>query len=87
MKFRLTPLNIITALGFALFMSSFFQSSAAGQSFNLTGFYKFLLGSLVVVSFVSDLIFRFTLKQLKRIWMVETLFIVFTIILILILQK
>lgn len=87
MKFRLTPLNILTALGFALFVSSFFQSSPAEQPFNLTGFYKFLLGSLVVVSFVSDLIFRFTLKQLKRIWIVETLFIVVTVVLILILQK
>ena len=87
MKFRLTPLNIVTALGFAVFVSSFFQSGNATQQLAIGGFYKFLLGALVVVSFVSDLIFRFTLKSLKRIWIIEALFIVFTLVLILILQK
>ncbi|MFD0941851.1 hypothetical protein [Pedobacter boryungensis] len=87
MKLRLTPLNIITALSFALLVVSFFQTKTAGQHFDMTAFYKFLLGCLVVVSFVSDLIFRFTFKDLKRIWIVELVFIALTAILILILQK
>jgi hypothetical protein len=87
MKFRLTPLNVITALAFAFFVASFFQNASASQTFNINFFYSFLIGALALVSFISDLIFRFTLKDLKRIWLIETFFIVFTVILILILQK
>lgn len=87
MKFRLTPLNIITALGLALLVASFFGPATGKGQLNFGGFYKWLLLALVVVTFVSDLIFRFALKSLKRIWMVEMLFIAATAILILILQK
>lgn len=87
MKFRLTPLNIITALGLAFFVVSLFQANPAGRQINMSGFYKFLLGALVVVSFISDMIFRFTLKDTKRIWIIETLFVFLTIVLVLILQK
>lgn len=88
MKFRLTPLNIITALGFALLIASFFQPETRGRGqVNVSGFYKWLLAALIVVTFISDLIFRFALKKLQRIWIVEMLFIIATAILILILQK
>lgn len=86
MKLRLTPLNIVTAAGLAMLAVSIFRTNP-NSHFDLSGFYKFLLGALIAVSFVSDLIFRFTLKDLKRIWLVETVFIVLTIILMLILQK
>jgi len=46
-----------------------------------------ILGCLVAVTFVTDLIFRFTLKDIKRIWLIESIFIVITAILMLILQK
>ena len=72
MKFRLTPLNIVTALGLGLLGG---------------GFYLLIIGCLVAVTFVSDMIFRFTLKDLKRIWIVELVFIVLTATIILILQK
>lgn len=87
MKLRLTPLNIITALSFVLLVLSFFQTPEAGKHLNLGGLYKFLLAALLAVSFISDLIFRFALKQLKKIWLVEIAFIAFTVILVLILQK
>lgn len=88
MKFRLTPLNIITALGFALLIASFFQPETIGRGqVNVGSFYKWLLAALIVVTFISDLIFRFALKNLKRIWIVEMVFIIATAILILILQK
>lgn len=89
MKFRLTPLNIVTSFAFALLAISFFQVSPTGGSanFNMGSIYKILLSALILVAIVSDLIFRFTLKSLKRIWIIETLFIVFTVIFILILQK
>lgn len=88
MRFRLTPLNIITALGLALLVASFFEPATVGRGqVDVGGFYKWLLGALVVVTFISDLIFRFALKNLKRIWIVEMVFIIATAILILILQK
>lgn len=88
MKLRLTPLNIVTALGFALLAASFFQDQPAGLGkINMGTFYKLILTALIVVTIISDLIFRFALKDLKRIWLVEALFIVLTIVLFLILQK
>jgi len=86
MKFRLTPLNIISALALSLLVVSFFQRNPPGH-FDMSGFYKLLLAALLLVSFVADLIFRFTLKDLKKIWIVELVFIIITAILILILQK
>lgn len=87
MKFRLTPLNIVTALGLALLVASFFEPATGRGQVNFGGFYKWLLLALVVVTFVSDLVFRFALKSLKRIWIIELVFIAATVILILILQK
>lgn len=88
MKLRVTPLNIVGAAGLGLVVVSLFseKSTTPGQ-INFSGFYLLILGCLIVVTFVTDLIFRFTLKDIKRIWMVELLFIVIAAILMLILQK
>jgi len=87
MKFRITPLNIIGAGSFVLFLFNVFKEKPKGQHFDLNGFYILLLVCLIVVTFITDLIFRFTLKDLKRIWVVELIFISIAIILMLILQK
>jgi hypothetical protein len=88
MKLRLTPLNIVIALGLAVFVIVMFQPKPQGPGHSEFGMlYKFLLGGLIIVAFVCDLIFRFTLKDLKRIWIVETIFITLAIVLFLILQK
>jgi hypothetical protein len=89
MKFRLTPLNIITSLGIAFLAISFFEARPAGglANINMGTFYKVILSSLILVSIVTDLIFRFIFKDLKKIWFIELFFIAFTIILFLILQK
>jgi hypothetical protein len=87
-KLRLTPLNIVTALALAFFILLLFQPKPKVASHaDVSPFFMFLSGALVVVAFVSDLIFRFTLKDLKRIWIVETIFIALAIALYLILQK
>jgi len=87
-KLRVTPLNIVGAIGLGLMVTGLFSEkiTAPGQ-INFSGFYLLILGCLVLVTFVTDLIFRFTLKDIKRIWMVELLFIVIAAILMLILQK
>jgi hypothetical protein len=53
----------------------------------MSGFYLLILGCLILVTFVTDMIFRFTLKDIKRIWVVELIFIFIAAILMLILQK
>ncbi|MCY1506464.1 hypothetical protein D9M68_407150 [compost metagenome] len=89
MKFRLTPLNIITALGFTLLVLAFFQTkpTAAVGQIDMSPLYKMMLGAMILVSLVTDLIFRFLFKDLKRIWFVELVFISLTIVLFLLLQK
>ncbi len=87
MKLKLTPLNIITALAFAYLMYSLFNKISVTKQYNMGVFYKFILLALILVTFVSDLIFRFTLKNIKKIWLVELAFICFTVIVILILKK
>lgn len=89
MKFRLTPLNIVTSIAFALLAISFFQvrPTSGLANFNMGPIYKILLSSLILVAIVTDLIFRFIFKELKRIWLVELTFITLTIIIFLILQK
>jgi glucan phosphoethanolaminetransferase (alkaline phosphatase superfamily) len=89
MKLRLTPLNIVTALGVALLGSLLFQPNTdpSGHGVNTGVVYKLLCGALIVVTLISDLIFRFTIKNLKRIWIIEMAFIIIAVIMFLILQK
>lgn len=89
MRFRLTPLNIITSLGFVLLALSFFQNPSPGAAgrIDISPLYKIILGSLILVSIVTDFIFRVLFKDLKRIWLVEMVFITLTVIIFLLLQK
>jgi len=88
MKLRITPLNIIGAVGLGLAAFNILSPKGnAPRHIDISGFYLLILGCLILVTFITDLIFRFTLKDLKRIWIVESVFIVFAAILMLILQK
>jgi hypothetical protein len=90
MKFRLTPFNIVTAFAIALLVILLFQSAPERQpQMFASNAQKLVLSALVIVSFICDLIFRFSLKTLKKIWVVELvcIAIISIVILILILQK
>ncbi|WP_316827648.1 hypothetical protein [Pedobacter miscanthi] len=88
MKLRITPLNIVSAIGLGLMVVNLFsEKSTAPRHVNMSGFYLLILGCLILVTFITDLIFRFTLKDIKRIWVVELIFIVIAAILMVILQK
>ncbi|MET0570432.1 MAG: hypothetical protein ABWZ79_03310 [Pedobacter agri] len=88
MKLRITPLNIIGAAGLGLAAFNILSpKDTAPRHVDMSGFYLLILGCLILVTFITDLIFRSTLKDLKRIWIVESVFILFTVILILIIQK
>jgi len=89
MQFRLTPLNIITSLGVVGLALSFFtyNSGALLIKIGMEPLYRIILACLILVSIVTDLIFRFLFKDLKRVWLVESIFISLTIIIFLLLQK
>jgi len=88
MKLRVTPLNIIGAISLGLVVVNLFSTKEnSPRQIDMGGFYLLILGCLVLVTFITDLIFRFTLKDLKKIWIVESVFIFITAVLIVILQK
>ncbi|WP_131536943.1 hypothetical protein [Pedobacter nototheniae] len=88
MKLRITPLNIVGAASLGLVVVNLFSTNEhAAKRVDFSSFYLLILGCLIVVTFITDLIFRFTLKDLKRIWIVELVFIFIAAILMLILQK
>jgi hypothetical protein len=51
------------------------EKNTAPRHVDMSGFYLLILGCLILVTFVTDMIFRFTLKDIKRIWVVELIFI------------
>lgn len=88
MKLRITPLNIVGAIALGLVLVNLFtEKNNAPRHIDMSGFYLLILGCLILVTFITDLIFRFTLKDLKRIWIVESIFVVITVILMVIIQK
>lgn len=88
MKLRITPLNIIGAVGLGLAAFNILgPKDSAPKHIDMSGFYLLILGCLILVTFITDLIFRSTLKDLKRIWIVESIFIVITVILMFIIKK
>ena len=69
MKLRITPLNIIGAIGLGLAAFTILSpKDHAPRHVDFSGFYLLILGCLILVTFITDLIFRFTLKDLKKIW-------------------
>ena len=86
-KFRITPLNIVAALALIFLVTTFFKDQPNTLKVDFSWFYTIIIIGLIVVSFITDMIFRFIFKDLKRIWFVELFFISLTVILFLILQK
>jgi hypothetical protein len=82
MKIKLSPLNILSSI---LVVSVVYLFVTADN----TGWRKLgaipLIG-LFMLSFITDVIFRRSLKGIKQIWIVEMVFIIFAAILILIIQ-
>ncbi|WP_207425425.1 hypothetical protein [Pedobacter sp. SYSU D00535] len=83
MKTKLTPLNILTSAFFvaAIYSLLFPKSGDWGQMGSMP-FWIFAL-----FAFISDLIFRTYVKEIKRIWIVEMAFIIFAGVLVILVQK
>jgi hypothetical protein len=88
MKLRITPLNIVQAITVAAMIYLIFAQNKVGRSEEISiGFYFLILICLMFVTIITDILFRIILKNTKRIWIIESIFIVITIILMVILQK
>ena len=83
MKLRLTPLNIVSAI--LLVTVGYLIINADPTGWRLLGSIPLLI--LALLSFISDLIFRRFLSDIKRIWIIELLFIIFVAILIILFTK
>jgi len=82
MTSRITPLNLTSAvllviLGYTIF----------GEETNDLGSSVWLLSGVLLLSVVSDILFRGILKNLKRIWLIELLFISLVVALMLIIKR
>lgn len=88
MKLRITPLNIVQAIAVAAMIYLIFVHNKVGRSEEISiSFYFLILICLIFVTIITDILFRIILKNTKRIWIIESIFIVITIILMVILQK
>lgn len=83
MSIRLTPLNIVSSVLLVSVAHLIIFSDSEG--WRRLGAIPLLV--MAVISFIADVIFRRTLVNLKRIWIVESLFVIFVAVLILIIQK
>jgi len=77
MKLRLTPLNIISAI--FLFSIAEMLVSANGQGF--IGLSMTSLVIMLVMSLLSDQVFRRLIPEQKRIWLFELVFLIFVLVL------
>ncbi len=82
MNLRLTPLNLVTTL---LLVSIIYLLSFPDEhGWRYLG--AIPLGVILIISFISDLLFRRLIVDLKRIWLFELLFLIFVVILILLIK-
>lgn len=84
---KLTPLNIISSIGLvAGVMLMLSPKPALPIQGDMNTLVVVLIFLTAVIAFISDLIFRKFIPQIKRLWIIESALIAFTIILIIILK-
>ena len=83
MSIRITPLNITSST--LLVSAAYLVIFADREGWRLLGTIPLL--SMAVISIVADLLFRRAIVNLKRIWIVESLFIIFVGVLMLLLGR
>ena len=82
MKLRLTPLNLLTSVLIVSIIYLLIYRDAEG--WRVLGTIPLIF--LVLLSFLADLIFRRFIKDIKRIWIIELVFIIFATILMVLIQ-
>ena len=82
MNLRLTPLNIISSV--ILVSIAYLLIFPDENGWRQLG--AIPLTVLLVLSFISDLVFRRLIQNLKRIWLFELLFLIFVVVLTLLIN-
>ena len=82
MNLRLTPLNIVSSL---LIVGTAYLLIYPNKDWSYPGILSLLL--LFVLCFITDIVFRRMIRNLKRIWLFELLFIIFVGFLILLIKS
>lgn len=82
MKLRLTPLNIVSSLLLVNISYQLFFQDEIG--FKELGSIPLII--LLILSFITDQIFRRFIPQLKRIWLIELLFLIFVAVLMILIK-
>jgi hypothetical protein len=82
MKLRLTPLNIVSSLLLVSIAYLLFYRDENG--FRELGSISLII--LLILSFIIDQIFRRFIPQLKRIWLIELLFLIFVAVLMILIK-
>lgn len=88
MKVRLTPLNIVSAICLVIAIMLLINKKDEGNPkyVDITGILIGFSFLTAVVAFISDQIFRRFILNLKKLWVVEGVLIIFIIILIFIIK-
>jgi hypothetical protein len=82
MKLRFTPLNLVSSFVLVSICYQLFFPDEIG--FNELGSIPLII--LLFLSFVTDQIFRRLIPQLKRIWLIELLFLIFVAVLMILIK-
>jgi len=88
LKFKLTPLNIVTALSLVMAGLLIYGKSEItnGVDHQVNGLWIAVCFLAVVISFLSDQIFRKFIPSTLNLWVIECAFIVFTLVFVFILK-
>lgn len=82
MKLRLTPLNIVSSL---LLVSIVYLILFPDENgFRHLGSIPLII--LLILSFITDQVFRRFISELKRIWLIEILFLIFVAVLMVLIK-
>lgn len=77
MNLRFTPLNIVSSI----FLFSIAEKLISKDGGGFSGLSMTSLFVLLVMSFISDQIFRRLILEQKRIWLFELVFLIFVLVL------
>ena len=83
MKLRLTPLNILTSI--ILVSIAYLLIYQDTEGWRVLGTVSLIV--IAILCFITDLIFRRFVKDLKRIWIIELVFIIFAAVLMVLLGR
>ncbi|MGV3507700.1 MAG: hypothetical protein ACO1N7_00320 [Sphingobacteriaceae bacterium] len=83
MKLRLTPLNILTSIILVSIVYLLIYQDTEG--WRVLGTVSLIV--IAILCFITDLIFRRFVKDLKRIWIIELVFIIFAAVLMVLIGR